>query len=68
MEKSIRSIIGTAAGIFITFSMFSALMAVPEFNKIMSDIVNGMITGLIISAIFAAIIGIALLYISIKGR
>lgn len=68
MEKAIRSALGAAAGIFIMVSLFSALMAIPEFNEIISGIVRGMVTGLIIGALVAGIIGIALLYVSIKGR
>ena len=68
MEKVIRSAISAAAGIFIVISMFSALMAVPEFREIMSGILRDMVFGLIVGAVVAGIIGIVLLYISIKGR
>ncbi|MFC1686906.1 hypothetical protein ACFL0E_00945 [Nanoarchaeota archaeon] len=68
MEKTIRSALGAAAGIFITISLFSTLMAVPEFNQIISKMVTGIVTGLVIGGFVAAIIGIALLYISIKGK
>lgn len=68
MEKVIRSVISAAAGIFIMISMFSVLMAIPEFSEMISGIVRGMVFGLLAGAVVAAIIGIVLLYISIKGR
>lgn len=68
MQKIIRSITGTFAGIFIMLAVFQAFMAIPEFNQMVSNLLRGLITGLIIGAIITGIIGIAFLYLSIKGK
>lgn len=68
MKRTIRSIIGTIAGVFIMLSVISALLAIPEINSVISTFARGMVVGLVISAIIAASIGVAFLYVSIKGK
>ena len=68
MEKTIRSLIGAAAGIFITLAFLQVLWTIPEFRTTMIPIITGMISGLIVGAIIFGIVGIVFFYLAMRGR